>query len=131
MAVSVSHSVSELGLCLLEVLNGLEATVGSVLNDLLGLPVCSDDGPVADSHSWHLESEKVHIWLNSGLAHDIVASVEDAAVLEESTGEATEDDDLILSDLNDTGALTLSKLGRGDVDDDPGVGPVLRVVALD
>lgn len=122
---------SELGLGLLEVLDRLEAAVARVLDHLLALPVGGDDRAVADAHSRHLEGEEVHVGLLGGLPHRVVRRVEDAAVLEEAAREAAEDDDLVLRDLHDARALSLRELRRRDVDDDPRVRAVLRVVPLD
>ena len=65
-----------------------------------------------------------------GFSHLSSCRVENAAVSEEASREASEDDDLILADLDDTGALSLCELRRWHIDDDPAVGPVLRVVPL-
>lgn len=122
---------SELGLCLLQVLDRLEDSVDGVLNHFLRLPVSSDDGVVANAHRRHLEGEQVHVWLHRRLAHLVGDGVEDAAVTEEATRETSENHDFVLGDLHDTSTLSLSKLACGDVDDDPGVGAVLRIVLLD
>lgn len=116
---------------LLEVLDLLEAIVGGVLDDFLALPVGCDDGSIADAHSWHLEGKQVHVGLNGRLPHRVIRSVENRAIFEEATREAAKDHDLVLGDLDDAGALPLSELGGGDVDDDPGVGTILGIVPLD
>lgn len=129
--VSRNGISSELSLGLLEVLDGLKAGITGVLNYLLWLPVSCDDGAVANTDSWHLEGEEIDIGLNSCLSHGVVSSVEDAAILEEATRESAKNDDLILSDLNDASTLSFSKLDLRHINDDPWVGSVLRVVALD
>ena len=110
---------SELGLGLLQILDGTETRITRVLNDLLGLPVSREDGGVGDTNRGHLESEQIHVWLDSSLAHRVVSGVENGTVLEETTRESSEDDDLIFSDLNDTSTLSLSELRGWDVDDNP------------
>ena len=129
----VSHmfSSSELGLSRLEVLDGLESRVARVLDHLLGLPVGREDSPVTDANRGHLESKEVDVGLHCRLAHRVASCVEDATVLEEAAREASEDDDFVLGDLNDAGTLALRELGRGDVDDYPGVRSVQGVVSLD
>lgn len=122
---------SELGLCLLQVLDGPEDAVASVLNHFFGLPVGRDDGVFADAHRGHLEGKQVQVWLHAGLSHLVGDRVEDTAVAQEAAGEAPEDHDFVVSDLHDAGTLSLSKLGRRHVDDDPGVGAVLRIVLFD
>ena len=122
---------SELRLCRLQVLDGLEAAVAGVLDHLLGLPVGSENGALASADSGHLESEEIEVGLHRGLAHAVGGGVEDAAVLEEASRKAAKNDDLFLGDLDHTGALALSELGGRDVDDLPGLTAVLGVVALD
>lgn len=106
-------------LSLLEVLDGLEHAVTGVLNHFLGLPIGGEDGSISDSDSWHLKGEQIHVWLDGGLAHGVGLSIVDAAVAEESARKAAKDDDFILGDLHDAGALALSKLRSWHVDDDP------------
>ena len=116
---------------MLQVLDGLEVAIACVLDDLLAGPVGSQDSTITDANGWHLEGKQVHIGLNLSLSHLSSCRVENAAVSEEASREASEDDDLILADLDDTSALSLGELRRGNIDDDPAVGPVLRVVSLD
>ena len=121
---------SELRLSLLEIFDGFETLVTGVFDDFFALPICSYYRPVTDSHSGHLEGEQVHIWLNSSFAHRVVCRVEHRAVLQESAREPAKNDNLVLSDLDDAGALSLSELGGGDVDHYPRVGAILRVVSF-
>ena len=122
---------SILWLGLFKVLYWLEAAITGVLNDLFRLPVCSKNGAFANSHSRHLECEQIHVRLHGCLSHAVVASVENAAVLEEPSWESTKDHDFVSSNLHNTSTLALGKLSWRHVDDNPGVRPVLRVVPLD
>ena len=56
--------------------------------------------------------------------------MEDAAIFEESSRKSSKDHNLLVSDLDNTGSLALWELNLGNVDNDPGVGSVLRIVAL-
>ena len=122
---------SKLRLSLFKVLNRLEAAIAGVLNDLLRLPICSENSSLANSHSRHLECKQIHIWLHGCLSHGVVASVENAAVLEEPSWESTKYHNFIGSDLHYTSTLAFSELSWRYVYDNPRVRPVLRVVSLD
>lgn len=101
---------SKLWLGLFKVLNWLEAAIASVLNNLLRLPVCSENSALANSHCRHLECEQIHIRLHGCLSHGVITSVENAAVLEEASRESTKDYDFICSDLHNTSTLSLGEL---------------------
>ena len=111
--------VSELRLRLLEVFDGAEDAIDGVLNDLLGLPVCSGDSAVSSADGGHLESKKIDVWLNLSLAHLVRLCVKDAAVTQEAAGEAAEDDDLAFSDLDYACTLSLREAACGYIDDGP------------
>ena len=111
--------VSELRLRLFEVFDGAEDAIDGVLDDLLGLPVCSGDRAVSGADGGHLESEEIDVGLNLSLAHLVRLSVEDAAVAKEAAGEAAEDDDLALGDLDDACALSLREAAGRYIDDGP------------
>ena len=110
---------SELRLRLLKVFDGAEDAIDGVLNDLLGLPVCSGDSAVSSSDRGHLESKKIDVWLNLSLTHLVRLGVKDAAVTQEAAREAAEDDDLAFSDLDDTCTLSLREAAGGYIDDGP------------
>ena len=105
--------------------------IAGVLDDFLGSPVSRQNSSLADAHRRHLEGKQIDIGLHSRLSHLRGIDIEDAAIPQETSREAAKHDDLVRADLDNAGALPLGKMRSWHVDNNPAVGPVLRVVPLD